>query len=351
MGNANKKRTQNALDYQGNVAQNRLNEQFQETGDKNRLATDDWRNAVGKQGADYDRIMSGYQDFAKTGGYSPDDIQNIRARAVSPLRSIYSSANQDIDRQRSLQGGYSPNYTASKAKMARELGSGIADASTNANAAIAEMQHAGKLQGLQGQNQLYGTTPALASLYGNQALEAQSQRLQAAGMQNQLGLGIVNAQNNIGQGGGIMGGLKSGLGLLGQGLGLLPKLFPGGGKNGAPENAPVNQPAAQRPLDSTLASTNPGVGIQMSPEANSGYGNNVPGYDDYAKEQEAKNPSGNTGVTITSDTGEPITITNPDTGEAIHLQPIPGAPGFYIGDDGHLYNAQGEDMGSYAGGS
>lgn len=106
---------------------------------------------------DYGGIMANWQDTAKTGGLSAQNMQDIRTRSVSPIRSIYSGARRDINRGRALQGGYSPNASASLAKMAREQSSVAADAGVNAEAGIAEMQQKGKLAGLQGQSQLWGT--------------------------------------------------------------------------------------------------------------------------------------------------------------------------------------------------
>jgi hypothetical protein len=94
--------------------------------------------------------FGGFQDFAKTGGFSGGDLANIRARAVSPVRAVYQNAQQNVNRQRSLQGGYSPGFGVLQARMARQQGQGISDAATNAEASIAEMVQQGKLAGLQG---------------------------------------------------------------------------------------------------------------------------------------------------------------------------------------------------------
>lgn len=175
-----------------------------------------YNTAVQQQAGDYGNIMEGYKNLlgrgpsadsmsatanlgnlATTGGLSEEDIRNIRARGISPIRSVYSSANRDVDRQKGIQGGYSPNYGAVKAKMARELSSTLSDKSTDVEGMIAEMRQRGRLQAapqysaavsqndnnardaLQGMTGLYGTTPALASLYGGQAL-------QGAQLQNQI---------------------------------------------------------------------------------------------------------------------------------------------------------------------
>lgn len=94
--------------------------------------------------------FAGFTDFSKTGGFSPADLANIRARAVSPVRAVYANAQQNVNRQRSLQGGYSPGMGVLQARMAREQGQTTSDAATGAEASIAEMVQQGKLAGLQG---------------------------------------------------------------------------------------------------------------------------------------------------------------------------------------------------------
>jgi len=102
--------------------------------------------------------FSGFQDFSKTGGFSAADLANIRARAVSPVRAAYQNAQQNVNRQRSLQGGYSPGFGVLQARMQRQQGQGISDAATNAEASIAEMVQQGKLAGLQGMAGTEGRT-------------------------------------------------------------------------------------------------------------------------------------------------------------------------------------------------
>lgn len=134
---------------------------------------DQYQRTLADQGRDYSNIMGRYQNFADTGGYSSQDLSNIRARSVSPIRSAYTGAMRDMDRQRSLQGGYSPNYMAARARMARESSAALADANTNVEASIAQMIQQGRLQGLSGMGNMYSATPGRTSLfgqmYGNQA--------------------------------------------------------------------------------------------------------------------------------------------------------------------------------------
>ncbi len=169
--------------------------------------------------SDYTGAVSNLRDLSQSGGYSPSDIADLRARGISPIRSVYSSAQSNIDRAKSLAGGYSPGYTAATAKLTRGLSDAVSSGTQNVNADIASRVAGNKLQvapelastafnnqqaqnqtgmentqaantagyaatqlpfqtydeavkALQGQTSLYGTTPALSSLFGSQALSA-----------------------------------------------------------------------------------------------------------------------------------------------------------------------------------
>ena len=197
-------------------------------------------NSVSPQTAPYQEdyrvkgSLSNLQDLSQTGGYSQSGIADLRARGVSPVRSIYASANRNLARAKGLSGGYSPNFGALTAKMAREMSDQIANKLTDVNAGIAqnvasnrlqvapqyagaaqnanaartsaEQQNAGtvnqanqfnaagqadtskfnasafmdaqrtnrgnELGAIQGMTNLYGTTPALTSLFGQQVSDA-----------------------------------------------------------------------------------------------------------------------------------------------------------------------------------
>jgi hypothetical protein len=166
--------------------------------------------------------LASLNELSRTGGLSDTDQQNLRARGVSPIRAQYATAQRDMDRQRRLNGGYSPNFGAVTAKMTRDQSSLIADQMDKVNANIAQMVQSGKLSAApnyasaaqaeselknkfelentnakneanrfnasgmfesrknqlndrlsaaQGMTSLYGTTPARSSLYNNNALD------------------------------------------------------------------------------------------------------------------------------------------------------------------------------------
>ncbi len=94
--------------------------------------------------------FAGFKSFSQTGGFSPEDLANIRARAVSPVRAVYQNAQREVNRQRAIQGGYSPGFGVLQERMQRTQGQGISDAATNAEASISELVQKGKLAGLQG---------------------------------------------------------------------------------------------------------------------------------------------------------------------------------------------------------
>src|SRR5215510_1179216 len=131
--------------------------------------------------------LAGFSDFAKTGGFSPEDLRNIRARAVSPVRAVYANAQRNVDRQKALQGGYSPGFGVLQARMAREQGQGISDAATNAEAGIAEMVQKGKLAGLQGLAQYGGTDTGGGGGGGDTTAAAAAQPEEKKGFWSKLG--------------------------------------------------------------------------------------------------------------------------------------------------------------------
>lgn len=251
------KRIQNAINYQGGRAQNQLDNTFNNILPQNQQLQNRYNVSADQSQNNYNQMYQGYNDlfnnlgsqygslmnqtqgafgqprdvysqFAQTGGYSPQDIQDIRARAIAPTRAVYQNAQNNIDRQRALSGGYSPNYTAASAKLARDLSQSISDANVNANASIADSIRQGKLAGaggltnvdatqlgllnsilggqsnalnetMSGQRSLYGTIPGQTSMYGTQLGQSNQQMSDLAQLQNQLAQIIIEGQLGRGQ--------------------------------------------------------------------------------------------------------------------------------------------------------
>ena len=186
------------------------------------------------QSSDVTGSLADLSNLATTGGYTAQGKADILARDVSPTRGIYANAQQNVDRQRALGGGYSPNFNAAQASMARDESNQVSGIDTAANAGIAQnvaaneiaasgtyagaagaanatklqadqantnivnqinednanrtqgantgnvdrsmaaqFQNRGQTQAaIQGQQSLYGTTPALTNTFGNQVVQA-----------------------------------------------------------------------------------------------------------------------------------------------------------------------------------
>jgi hypothetical protein len=201
-----------------------------------------FQNVSAQRPDELNQAYGGLKEFANTGGYSPTDIQELRARGISPIRAAYGNSMMQIDRARALGGNNgAPNYIAAASKAQRELPGQLADATTNVNAQLADAIRQGRMfgigtmgqlssaeagrmlqadlanqgadiqtqgmgeQSLQnlrgnqlasmgGQASLYGTTPGQASMFGNQALNAYQSRAGMEQMRNQFGLGLLDAQ-------------------------------------------------------------------------------------------------------------------------------------------------------------
>jgi hypothetical protein len=129
------------------------------------------------------KSYGGFEEFSTTGGYSRNDIANMRARGASPVRAAYANAEREVGRQRSLQGGYSPNAVATMAKMAREQGQASADAMQNVEAGLAEARNKGRLAGLTGMSGIEGQrldAQLKAGMFNADAqARAQAQNIQA----------------------------------------------------------------------------------------------------------------------------------------------------------------------------
>lgn len=235
MAKGDDSRARNSITYQGNLAQNNLNNLRNDTLiPQNQTMWNNYLNADAQNKADYGNITNRFNQFADTGGYSPTDINNIRARSISPIRSIYAGANREVDRQRALQGGYSPGYGVLKSRMTREESSALSDAAQNTEGIIAQLRNAGKQFGTSGLLSAYGTTPAQTALAGNQALESTQQRLSGEGLQQNLSGDIM--RNTIAAGalpGKTQSTLQNISGILGVGGQVAGLIYPwlGGGSS------------------------------------------------------------------------------------------------------------------------
>ena len=144
----------------------------------------------------------GYREFAANGGYSNQDIQELRARGMAPIRSAYGNTMMELGRANNLAGpGGAANYIAATSKAQRELPGQMADAMTGVNAKLAEDIRAGKLQGLAGLTGIGTTMGGLSSDEAGRELSAQmanqSAELNARGLYQQGKLGALSGKTGL----------------------------------------------------------------------------------------------------------------------------------------------------------
>ena len=151
------------------------------------------------------KSYGGYEEFSKTGGYNTEDIANLRSRGTSPIRAAYANAQREVGRQRSLQGGYSPNAFAAQVKMAREQGQATADAQQNVEAGIVDSRNRNKLSGLGGmygvEGQRLGADLEVGKFNATAQMRADESNAASANAASQQGranqLGALNGMTNL----------------------------------------------------------------------------------------------------------------------------------------------------------
>lgn len=131
--------------------------------------------------------QSGFEGMAANGGYSSQDIADMRARAIGGAKSIYSGARDEVNRGRALNGGYGPNNAAALAQMARNQGQAFSDANVNVNASIAQSRAQNEIAGMQGLSQLGQFGAGLHSNVDQFGAQLGQQYDQMAQQNNQFG--------------------------------------------------------------------------------------------------------------------------------------------------------------------
>jgi hypothetical protein len=166
-----------------------------------------------------DSALSGYNNLAMTGGYSPEQVSALKSEGSDAARSSYATASDAYSRALAASGGYGPS-AAGFDNLSRGASNAASKAAVSTDAAIAQSQVQNQLAGLAGQASLYGTNQQniqqiLASILGNtQNTESQNNTT----LQTQLGIAkmpgtLTNTVNGIsallGAGGALAGGLGS----------------------------------------------------------------------------------------------------------------------------------------------
>lgn len=128
----------------------------------------------------------GYEEFATTGGWTPEREAMTRARATSGIPSTYEAMKRGIAQGNRVQGGSGPGDFARARVLARDQAASATEASRNAELGIMEAINAGRQYGITGRaNQ----ETALQNLLS-------SNRIAGMSIGGEQGLGLGNALYN-----------------------------------------------------------------------------------------------------------------------------------------------------------
>lgn len=175
-----------------------LNKRFQTTG----AIGGDLAATKPVSGADitdssFGRGRETFQNFADTGGISPEDQAAYYRGASRAATAGYAANKDELNRRLAIQGGYMPGYTSGAAALDRNAANSAAEARTNAQSNLAQIIAANRLKGAQG---LADTRTAS----GNEALKKQQQIIAAktagGNLANEGALGESNLATNVATG-------------------------------------------------------------------------------------------------------------------------------------------------------
>lgn len=203
-------RTQGQQDYKGIFG--RYNDIYNQAGPENNPATSYFRQFAQGGGLDprlqagQERNIGQYEDFAnlkdpsgqyysdliKSGGFTPQDIQNIRSRATATIPGFFQATRDKMEQAQRASGGSNVGYDSQLKSVARDQARAGADASLGAELGISGQVRSGRMAGAQGaaSNFLAGMGGATGTR-GN--LMDMQQRGKLAGAQ---GLSSVFGQSN-----------------------------------------------------------------------------------------------------------------------------------------------------------
>lgn len=102
--------------------------------------------------ADRARMRGGgvYDEYAKTGGWSPERVSLFRNRIAGQTPGFYGSLKNELERNKNVQGGYSPGFTEQNALLARESAHGAQQAVESGELGLQDQISSGRQWGAEG---------------------------------------------------------------------------------------------------------------------------------------------------------------------------------------------------------
>lgn len=164
-----------------------------------------FRDTGGLSTENVDRMrgMGGFDEFAKTGGYTPESLANIKSQAISPIGSYATGTREELARRNALQGGYAPGFDAANRALQRDTSRAIADTSLNANVMLQDRINQGRQWGIggiaQSEGQLAGLQSGnkLAAAAGEAGIAKSLADLDAADIDRLMQTGMFNSRGEL----------------------------------------------------------------------------------------------------------------------------------------------------------
>lgn len=131
-------------------------------------------NTAQQQGGQYNTAAgTGYQNFATTGGVTPQQQNLTRQQAAAGIGSLYGDEQRQLQKQKAVQGGYAPGYAANMEQANRSMANAAGGAINQANLGLIQQQQQGQLAGLGGLSNIgalyQGQVPQLLGTQANLA--------------------------------------------------------------------------------------------------------------------------------------------------------------------------------------
>lgn len=139
-------------------------------------------------------------DFEKTGGYTPQDIANTRARANSGVPALYANMKQGLGFQQARGNSAGPNWGALNSKLTRQGAQDLGEQNRNTELGINDQIRGNRMVAA---NTLAGNNLSLAGMNAQNerslmGLKQQGVSEGLSGLSNLYGQGLSEQQANQG---------------------------------------------------------------------------------------------------------------------------------------------------------
>jgi hypothetical protein len=122
-----------------------------------------------------------FDEYSKTGGFTQADKTDFMNQSTGAVPKFYEGIQNELDRMKGVQGGYSPGFDAQSAKIAREKTQAGQDAILNANVNLKNIIDSNRKWGTEGMS---SSEMGLQDMLTRNKLQSMGQAASLRGQQN-----------------------------------------------------------------------------------------------------------------------------------------------------------------------